>query len=164
VTRNEWFSCLGAVVATVAVGAWAVQDLRRARRAGYESAAIGDLKSLVTAQTLFLEGDKDGDGVRDYGDLAELKSVGLINPRVGEGVLMGEATIGYTIRLVTRPPDATTGAAPRWLAVANPVAPGVTGDRSFCATQDGMVVHTADRPLEPTADCSLPTGVVPLGR
>ena len=41
--------------------------------------AIGMLKTINTSQTLFREGDKDGDGVFDYGNLLELSNATLVS-------------------------------------------------------------------------------------
>lgn len=162
-TRRGAAQCLLLAVAGVGAGAWAVRDLRDARRRGVEAGVQGALRTLMTAQAVFLEDDRDGDGVRDYGALEELAKAGLIPAQLGGG-----SGYGYRFVLVTRPPDAAGPA--RWLCVATPGAGppppevDVPGTRSLCATQDGEVYHTERSTLELTADCSVPPGMTRYGK
>jgi type II secretory pathway pseudopilin PulG len=55
------------VIAVVAIiAATAIPSLIEARKGSNEAAAIGAMRTLVTAQSLFRSGDKDGNGVPDY--------------------------------------------------------------------------------------------------
>jgi len=125
-----------------------------ARRRANEAAAIGALRTLVTAQSVFREADKEGDGVFDYASsMAELGKVALIDE-----VLAGGAKFGYTFNLHASPD------APEflWMATARPVEPDA-GGRSFVVNHEG-VVYAIDEPADLTTDCEIPEGAVPAGR
>ncbi len=145
--------CLG-LLALIAVGfAISVPNLIEARKHGNEAAAIGALKTLHTAQTLFREGDKEGDGVLDYGTLAELSAANLIDDVLGSGVKQG-----YRFAVLVSPQ------APElmWMATAEPVQPPATGSRCFATNQSGAIRH-AQEPIPLRADCRLPDGAYPVG-
>jgi hypothetical protein len=91
--------------------------------------ALGSLKTLTFAQQLFLEGDKDGDGLADYADLAELSDLLLIDGVLGTGTKQG-------YRFTCRPRRAPS---PGWTATAEPVVPGRTGDLCYAANERGEV-------------------------
>jgi hypothetical protein len=145
------------IVATLAfLGSIVVDFIRDPPRfgdyVGDESRCRGVLKSLVTTQELFLAGDKDGDEVRDYGSLRELRTADLIDDHLANGTRQG-----YLIQLATSP----AASGPRWLAVANP-APNGEGERSYCINQEGQLFYTEQGPLELTPDCALPANCLPL--
>lgn len=152
VARRRPVSLVGLLVAGLVIVAWPQE--RSIGPIRCEHRAIGQLRTLVTAQSLFRVGDKEDDHIFDYATLAELGSQDLI-----DGVLASGTKHGYTFQ-----------AAPglcqpelRWMAVANP-ADTSWGGRSFCVNQRG-VVHYAYGPiaLEPLT-CSLSPRVVPVGR
>jgi hypothetical protein len=126
---------------------------------GNEAAAIGGLRTLCAAQSTFREADKDGDGVRDYGTLAELASCDLIDPALGAGEKQGYT---YACQPVARP-----GAEAAWFATAVPTEPGETGVRRFAVNQEGTIYYRVDGPVEVDATtCAIATSaaVRPLGR
>jgi type IV pilus assembly protein PilA len=143
--------CLFLFVPFVAVvAAIAIPNLIEARKHGNEAAAIGGLRTLCTAQVLYREGDKDGDGKLNYAPgLAQLGATSLIDP-----ILAGGLKQGYRYQL------AASSAAPerRWVAVASPMTPGTTGDRHFMVDQDGVVYESPTPfPLDPDASSPPPT-------
>jgi hypothetical protein len=77
--------------------------------------AIGKLRGLNTSQTLFREGDKEGDGTLDYGTLVELSQTTLIDSVLGSGTY-----IGY--RFECAPHRLTPEFL--WSASATPMQPG----------------------------------------
>ena len=91
------------------------------RGQGAESAAIGSLRAISSAQSVFREADRDRDGVLDYAHLAELGRAELIDEVLATGVKQG-------YRFSSAP-----GPAPQftWWAFAEPTRPGCTGDRAF---------------------------------
>src|SRR5205085_1955103 len=55
------------VIAIIAIiAAIAIPSLLDARKASNETAAIGGLRAIFSAETLFRDRDKDGNGVCDY--------------------------------------------------------------------------------------------------
>lgn len=140
------------------IAAIAFPNLLEARKHGGEATPIGALKTLNTSQTLYREGDKDKNGVLDYGTLAQLSDTTLI-----DGVLGGGTKQGYHF---TCAPSALTPEF-LWFAVANPTNPGVTGDRYFCTNHAGFIYYTGVRggPIAMnTTDCSIPTNCLPVGK
>ncbi|RMG08633.1 MAG: hypothetical protein D6731_21520 [Planctomycetota bacterium] len=144
------FCCLIPVIAAIAV-----PNLVEARKRGNETAAIGALKFISTSQLLFREGDKDQDGVADYGTLDELAASGLIDAVLGSGTRNG-----YVFSVAPSPVDPEK----RWMAVANPVVRGTTGDRSFVINQEGVVYSAEGQELTLNDECEIPEGLRPYGR
>ncbi|RMG13089.1 MAG: prepilin-type N-terminal cleavage/methylation domain-containing protein [Planctomycetota bacterium] len=151
------------VIAIIAIiAAIAIPNLIEARKNGNETAAIGALKTIGTSQSLFREADKEGDGNLDYGTLAELASagggstVGLIDSVLGAGTKNG-----YLF-------SASYGAQTSeflWFAVANPALPQTTGDRYFCANQEGVTFYTVSAAFAyNTDDCTVPANSTPVGK
>ena len=126
---------------------------------GNETAAIGALRTLCNAQTLFHDHDKAHDGVDHYGTLAELSHRGLIDPVLGGGEKQG-----YTF--VCQPVARSSGES-RWFASASPTVPLTTGRRYFAINQAGAIYDSTTGPIEidPTT-CAISTdvNVRPLGR
>jgi hypothetical protein len=123
---------------------------------GSETSSIRALKTIGSAQALFREADKDGDGTFDYATLAQLGETDLIDQVLASGTKRGylyEAGYGLSTSEFI------------WYAVANPVEVGVTGDRSFATNHEGVIVYAEDgRRLELNlGDCSFPPGLVELG-
>ncbi len=115
-----------------------IEQLGDARRRGNEAAAIGALKTLTTAQTLFREADKDGNGVLDYApDLAALGRVDLI-----DATLAGGEKHGYRFELCRSDQEPEF----LWMAVASPLEPGASGTRCFAINHLGMI-YVSEQPL-----------------
>ena len=122
------------------------------------SAAIGALKTIYSTQTIFREGDKEGDELLDYGTLQELSDAGLIDPQLGTGTRQG-------FRFDVRPSTKTSEFL--WFAVANPVTPGRTGDIYFCTNHAGVIYFTTTGPPaaidEGGAECTIPRRFITAG-
>lgn len=136
------------------IAAIAVPNLIQARKHGNEAMAIGALKTMSTAQVLFREGDKDDDKVLDYGDLDELGATNLIDPVLASG-LKG----GYAFECAPGDEREYT-----WMAVANPIQPGKTGDRAFATNHTGVIYYVQGGPIDLRRDCEMPPGARPVGR
>lgn len=106
--------------------------------------AVHALGRIVEAQSV-LRLDRDGDGVLEFGTLDDLRAAGLITD--------DDLPPGYVVEVrpsVDRP-------SYRWIAVATPVTPGETGDRTYVVNQAG-VVHAVDGPVAVDDGCAIPTG------
>lgn len=136
---------LAAIAAADAAGRGALADVDRRER---EGRAIGALKELQTAQSLFREADAEGDGVYDYAqDLHELGAAGLIDPDLARG-----ARDGYRFTVDASP----TKPEFLWLATASPLEPGVTGDHYFATNHTGVIHYTLEGPHpDRTEDCAV---------
>lgn len=147
------------VIAIIAIiAAIAIPNLIEARKHGNEAAAIGALKTINTSQTLYREGDKDGNGTLDYGSINQLSNTTLIDSVLGSGLKQGYKFLAA--------PSTTTGEF-LWFAVANPASPTTTGDRYFCTNHAGVIYYTgllgSSIPIN-AVTCSIPTNVLPVGK
>jgi prepilin-type N-terminal cleavage/methylation domain-containing protein len=146
------------VIAIISIiAAIAIPNLLAARKHGNEINAVGALKTIITAETVFNQKDADGDGNLDYGMLSELRAETLVDPVVGSGTKAGylfEVTYSFMTS--------------EWLffAVATPALPQQSADRYFCANQAGNIFFTSSFQLQiDTLSCSLPNnGVNPVGK
>lgn len=154
-----WQSCLAFVGIVGVLFAFALYNLDHRHGGGNETAAIGGLKTIGTAQMLFREADKEEDGNLDYGTLMELSQAGhtgLIDQVLGSGTKNGylfKCTYGVrTSEFI-------------WFATATPALPGVTGDRYFAANHEGVTFYTTSQAFSlNTLNCTIPAGVQPVGR
>jgi type IV pilus assembly protein PilA len=143
--------CIVSIIAAIAI-----PNLIEARKHGNEASAIGALKTINTSQTLFREGDKEGDMTLDYaGSLAELSAATLIDGVLGTGVKQG-----YVFQVAASP----TTPEFLWMAVASPMTPGTTGDRYFVTNHSGVIFYSNTAPFPITPDCAIPSNAVPVGR
>lgn len=122
------------VIAIIAIiAAIAIPNLIEARKHGNEAAAIGALKTMNTAQSLFREGDKEQDQNFDYGTITELSNTTLI-----DGVLGEKRKQGYDFDALYSVDTSEF----LWFATANPSVPTTTGDRYFATNHAGVIFYT----------------------
>lgn len=123
---------------------------------GNEAAAIGALRAISSAQSLFREGDKDSNNVLDYADSLEA----LGKPDLIDRVLAKGTKNGY--RFVVCRAEGDSGQF-CWMATASPVTPGKTGDRHFATNQSGVIFYS-DKPIPlDLKQCEI-KGAKPVGR
>lgn len=120
------------IIATIS--AIAIPNLLSARKAGNELGAIGSLKSIATAQRLFREGDKEGDGLNDYASLSELSNGNLIDP-----VLQTGTKQGYNFLTEA----SFTGPEYIFWSTGDPAVEGGTGDRHFATNHRGLIFYSS---------------------
>ena len=120
------------VIAIIAIiAAIAIPNLIEARKSGNESSAIGSLRTISTAQTLFREADKDGNESLDYAASLEiLWKYNLIDPVLGAGTKQGYI---FSIRRNQEIPEF------QWNCTAAPQAPGSSGTRYFYVNETGVI-------------------------
>jgi prepilin-type N-terminal cleavage/methylation domain-containing protein len=118
------------VIAIIAIlAAIAIPNLIATRKGANEAAAIGTLRSIGSAQHIFQSSDREKDGINDYAvSLEELATVNLIDTQLGTGTKQG-----YAFSVL---PGADSF---YWEAVANPIAPGKSGDRYFHVDESGAI-------------------------
>lgn len=111
-----------------------------------EERVIDALETIAGAQQA-LRRDVDGDGLVEFGTLADLRGAGLIDADLASG-----RAHGYVLEVRPSPANPEF----KWMAVANPEKPGVTGVRSFVVNHAGLVHAVAGRALTLTDDCLIP--------
>jgi prepilin-type N-terminal cleavage/methylation domain-containing protein len=115
------------VVAIIALlAAIAIPNLLRARLQANESAAQAALKTLATAQVTYRTANVN------YGTLLEL---GNATPAYIDQVLRDGTKSGYAFEVT----DVGIATPDQFQASGVPQTPNVTGVRSFCITEDGVV-------------------------
>ena len=133
------------------------ENRAQARVSGNEAAALGAMRVVMTAQSLYREGDKDHNDQFDYAhNLAQLGKTGLI-----DSVLASGEKSGYRFELCAG------SEAPEflWMLVAHPIEPGVSGDRWFVTNQAGVVFYSTEGPFElDRVRCQIPEDATPVGR
>jgi len=135
------------VVAIIALlAAIAIPNLLRARLQANESATQAALKTIATAEVTFRSANPQ------YSNLAGL---GSATPPYIDGVLAGGTKNGYTFATADI-------AGETFQASAVPVTPNVTGVRSFCVTEDGVIrVQAAGGAITDRAACLALTATQP---
>ena len=146
------------MVITLGVGvvatALALPELRGKRRRQNTAAAIQSLKDIANAQTLYREGDKDGNGVLEYApDLASLGRYQLIPAELASGERLGYR---FVVRHHTGPPGTPACAQDQfvWSATATPLEPGESGELYLGANMAGLVFYSRDRAIAVEEDGS----------
>lgn len=133
------------------------ENLEEARRNGNEAAAIGGLKVVMNAQTLFREGDKDRNNMLDYApDLASLGKCNLI-----DSVLATGKKQGYRFELCRGKGEMGMFA---FMVIASPLEPGVTGKRYFATNHAGVIWYRTDKAFTLDPEKCEVKGGTPLGR
>jgi hypothetical protein len=146
---------LGATVGLVAFVTW-VALLPAEHNHSPEMNALGALKTITVCESIFREGDKDQNGAFDYGSLAQLSQVELVDAVLGSGTKQG-----YLFRVEA---SASTSEF-LWFATANPIVPGRTGDWYFCTNQAGVIFYTTTGAFSMNStDCSIPKNARSVGK
>lgn len=142
------------VIAIIAIiAAIAIPNLLSARKNGNESAAIGAIKTIANAQTLYREGDKGNglggapDGTLQYAStILSLSNAGQnLNEDLIDQVLAGGTKSGYNFTVNVGTPAPADQFI--WFSNANPVVPGTTGDRYFGGNMAGLIFFSSAAPV-----------------
>jgi type II secretory pathway pseudopilin PulG len=121
------------VIAIIAIiAAIAIPNLLRARASANEASAISSLRTMVSSQAMFYQGDLENDGNYDYAEsLTELETAELIDNVLGSGTKSG-----YLFHLESGDPFSI------WRASAVPVDNPTTGTRSFYVDETGVIRYS----------------------
>ncbi|HRK36552.1 MAG TPA: prepilin-type N-terminal cleavage/methylation domain-containing protein [Candidatus Hydrogenedentes bacterium] len=148
--KNSGFTLieLMIVVAIIAIiAAIAIPNLLRSRMSANEAGAAGAMRTISTGEVAFQTAafvDADGDGVGDYGTLAQLADPdgGGATPPFIDAVLGGGNKHGYVFTVAVTNGAATT--LPAYTCTAAPAAAGRTGYRQYFVDESGVIRFTAD--------------------
>jgi prepilin-type N-terminal cleavage/methylation domain-containing protein len=153
--RRRGFTLIELMIVLVILAvivAIAIPNLVSSKKSANEGAAISHLKTIANAQTLFRESDKENDNIPDFGNLQELSNTAIIDASLGVG-----RRTGYVFE--TGPCSVNPGFL--WFAVANPITPGISGDRYFCTNHRGQIYYTTAAQIAPNyVDGTIPTDLL----
>jgi prepilin-type N-terminal cleavage/methylation domain-containing protein len=146
------------------IAAIAIPNLLRSRMAANEASAVGSLRTINTAQVTF--NSTYGVG---YGALGALSTpvAGCAGATVAAACLIdsnlgGGTKSGYTF--TSAPANgAGTAASPflNFSSLAKPVAPGQSGQSTFCSDDSGVIRRDPTGALAPATGCGT-SGMTPL--
>jgi type IV pilus assembly protein PilA len=139
------------------VAALAIPSIVQARKQAHEGSAIGSMRQILTAETMFRESDMEHDGNIDYGMLSELNNTQLLDSVLGSGTKAGYAfSVTYSF----------SSSDFLWFGTANPILAGQTGDRYFAINNSGTMFYTTGgNVVLDTNTCILPNGgMFPVGK
>jgi hypothetical protein len=112
-----------------------------------QMAAVGSLRTLVTAQSLFRESDLDKNGILDYStSLSQLATLHVIDLNFASS----PDENGYVFTILP-----STNIQFQWSAVADPEQLGVTGIRHYFVDESGVIRYAFGRaagPSDPSVD------------
>lgn len=129
------------VIAIIAIiAAIAIPNLLDARKAANEASAIATLRAIHSAQNIYREQDKDGNGTLDYSaNLVLLYTHGLVDELVGYGEKQG---YGFITNGDSGPTSWATLFT--WSANCAPEEQGDSGDRQFRIDHTGVIRYTIE--------------------
>ncbi|MEZ6183602.1 MAG: hypothetical protein R3F62_01160 [Planctomycetota bacterium] len=128
----------------------ALDELVNSREEG-GSRVVETLQTISSAESLFREGDYEGDNVLDYGSLAELVQTNLVEPELAKGM----HGYRFTVEVDKREPEFM------WRATASPISPGPK-PRYYAMDQTG-VVFWMDKPFRFGENGEMPAAAQPAG-
>ena len=136
------------VVAIIAIiAAIAIPNLLRSRMSANEASAAGAMRTISTGEVSFQTAafvDADGDGMGDYGSLAQLANpdgAGATPPFIDQ-VLGGGTKQGYVFAVNVT--NGNAAALPAYTCTAVPAAAGRTGYRQYFVDESGVIRFTSD--------------------
>ena len=177
-SRRDGFSIIELLIVVaivVVIAAIAIPNLLRSKVAGNEATAIGSLRNIMSAEAAYKATYNIG-YTNDLNSLAGSADSG--QPSCTSAQLLDAALAKNTIGNKTEksgyrftfaagkepykpelpvPPGCTVGKADGYAIQADPVDPGVSGKRHFCADASGAIRFDANREIDVTGGMCSPS-------
>jgi hypothetical protein len=140
------------------------ESMKKARLSANESAAIGDARTVVSGEIAY-QMTAGGGG---FGELKCLAQPQSCNPGYEGTFFLDEALVsatekgGYTRAFHAGPPASTGRGLASFAYTAVPITVGVTGARSFCVDETGVICVNADGAPFPIVGGHCPSGCTVL--
>jgi len=162
------------VVAVIGiVAAIAIPSLLRARVSANESAAIGDLRTVVSAQAAYASANMGfPDRLECLPEPTQcIPGYAANAPTFLDRTMLAPTRHGYRFRLVPGPPAQPDGSVEDkvspsslagWAYVAEPITPSQTGVRAFCAEASGVICSDASGAIGDVTDGHCPPTCEPI--
>jgi type IV pilus assembly protein PilA len=168
-TRSDGFSVIELLIViaiVVVIAAIAIPNLLRSKVAGNEATAIGSLRNIMSAEAAYkaiygvgYSNDLSAlDGLAGSGQ-ASCTSAQLLDAVLAKNVIGNKTQkSGYQFTFTPGkeaykpelpvPPGCTIGTADGYAIQADPIDPGVSGKRHFCADNSGVVRFDTNREID----------------
>lgn len=144
---NRGFSLIELLIVVtiiLIIAAIAIPNFLRSRMSANETAAITNIRTIVTAQVAYHS--TYGNGFAP--NLLSLNGAGPVSCASSgfiDNVLAGGQKTGYTygltpgVPVVTVPPGCPAAGVVNFMLTATPTVVGSTGQRSFCSLENGLI-------------------------
>lgn len=144
--RDAGFSLIELLIVIaiiLVIAAIAIPNFLRSRMTANETAAVSNIRTIVTAQVVYISTYGNGYApnlaMLDGAGLATCNGAALIDNVLATGQKTGynyALTPGIPVTIV--PPGCAAGAV-NFMITATPTVLGTTGQRSFCALEGGLI-------------------------
>jgi type IV pilus assembly protein PilA len=148
--KQNGFSLIELLIVVVVIGiiaAVAIPNLLASRRSANESSALSAMRTIHGAEVTY----QSTSGAGNFGSLANLSSVGLIDSVLASATDGANAKSGYYFTVTTEPSSATSPAifnldAQALTHISTSVF-AATGTRRFFISENGVVYGNSDNAL-----------------